>query len=202
VLRNQLKAPAQASASWPWPLSMRALGGWHIERADGALPTSGKESKRLIELLHLLVAAGNTPLQQDKLADELWPDADGDAARNALDNALHRLRKWLGGDDRIVLRHGALALNPQRCWTDVAALEHALASLSICAVNDVVSIVQQIRLLYRGPLLPEADAAAISARRAAMAQRVQRGLHLAAERLASAGLHDGAQAVRESLPNL
>jgi LuxR family transcriptional regulator, maltose regulon positive regulatory protein len=202
VLRNQLKAPAQASASWPWPLSMRALGGWHIERADGALPTSRKESKRLIELLHLLVAAGNTPLQQDKLADELWPDADGDAARNALDNALHRLRKWLGGDDRIVLRHGALALNPQRCWTDVAALEHALASLSICAVNDVVSIVQQIRLLYRGPLLPEADAAAISARRAAMAQRVQRGLHLAAERLASAGLHDGAQAVRESLPNL
>ena len=55
--------------------------------------------------------------------DTLWPDAEGDAARNALDNALHRLRKWLGGDDRVLLRQGALALNSARCWTDVAALE-------------------------------------------------------------------------------
>ncbi len=100
-----------------------------IERADGPLPTSRKESRRLLELVALLAAQGENPVSLNQLADALWPDADGDAARNSLDNALHRLRKLLGGDDRVVLRQGTLALNPQRCWTDVAVLDRHLTAL-------------------------------------------------------------------------
>ncbi|MEO5772479.1 MAG: winged helix-turn-helix domain-containing protein, partial [Burkholderiaceae bacterium] len=176
VLRNQLKAPLNAGPVWPWAIRIQALGGWEIERSDGPLATSRKESKRLIELLHLLVAQGNTPLPQDQAADALWPDGDGDAARNALDNAVHRLRKWLGGEDRIVLRHGALALNRERCWSDVQALEAALDSLESGALKDAAAQQQSIRQLCRGALLPGDERAAIALRRNALQQRVQAAL--------------------------
>ena len=172
VLRNQLKAPPQAGPAWPWSIRIHALGGWQIERSDGPLATSRKESKRLIELLHLLVAQGNAALPQDQAADALWPDADGDAARNALDNAVHRLRKWLGGEDRIVLRHGALALNRERCWSDVQALEAALDRIESGALEEGVAQVQEIRQLCRGPLLPGDEQAGIVTRRNALQRRV------------------------------
>ena len=205
ALRNDLKAPPQAGSAWPWALKLRALGGWHVERSDGPLPVSRKESRRLQELLHLLVAQGDAGVAQDALADELWPDADGDAARNALDNALHRLRKWLGGDDRILLRRGALSLNRQRCWSDVAALELALSRLEACAVDETAARVATIGALYRGPLLPGVALAGVAARRAALHRRVQRLLQAAAERLGGAGKAEDAAVVtaaRESLPDL
>ena len=176
VLRNQLKAPPQASAAWPWAIRIHALGGWRIERSDGPLPTSRKESKRLMELLHLLVAHGPSALPQDRVADTLWPDADGDAARNALDNAVHRLRKWLGGEDRIVLRHGLLALNPQRCWSDVQALQVALDRLDGAALEDRAPLLQDLRRLDHGALLPGTEQAAIVTRRNELTRRVAKAL--------------------------
>jgi len=173
VLRNQLKAPPQAGPSWPWAIRIHALGGWQIERSDGPLATSRKESKRLIELLHLLVAQGNAALPQDQVADVLWPDADGDAARNALDNAVHRLRKWLGGEDRIVLRHGALALNRERCWSDVQALHAALDRFENGAPEEAAAQLKIIRQLYRGALLPGDEQAGIAMRRNELQRRVQ-----------------------------
>ena len=184
VLRHDLPAPLNAGVSWPWAVTVRALGGWHIERADGPMPASRKESRRLLELLQLLVAHGSAPVQQDVLTDALWPDADGDAARNALDNALHRLRKWLGGDDRILLRQGALCLNSARCWTDVAALDLALT----IALNGAPAA-QGLLRLYPGPLLPGNDSPVVAARRSALHGRVQRVQRM----LADAG---------ESLPDL
>lgn len=173
VLRNRLKAPPRAGPAWPWALRIHALGGWQIERSDGPLATSRKQSKRLIELLHLLVAQGHAGLPLDRAADALWPDADGDAARNALDNAVHRLRKWLGGEDRIVLRQGGLALNRERCWSDVQAVEAALDRLDgQDAVHDAEAR-REIRRLYRGPLLPGDGPPGIVARREALHRRVQ-----------------------------
>ncbi len=188
VLRHDLAAPPGAGDRWPWAVTIRALGGWHIERADGPMPSSRKESRRLLELLQLLVAHGSTPVPQDVVTDALWPDAEGDAARNALDNALHRLRKWLGGDDRILLRQGALSLNSARCWTDVAALEVALISAMNPARDDSTAAPQPApppawRQLYPAPLLPGNDAAAVAARRTALHRRVQRALAISGESL-------------------
>jgi LuxR family maltose regulon positive regulatory protein len=203
VLRNDLKAPPEAGNAWPWALKLQALGDWHLERSDGPLPVSRKESRRLQELLHLLVAQGNAAVRQEALADELWPEAEGDAARNALDNALHRLRKRLGGDDRIVLRQGALSLNRQRCWSDVAALELALSRPEVCDIEETAALVKAIGALYRGPLLPGVALAGVAARRTALHRRVQRLLQTAAQRLCSAGMTEDAAALRvqgESLP--
>jgi len=196
VQRHDLPAPpgaAAVNAHWPWALTVRALGGWHIERSDGPMPSSRKESRRLLELLQLLVAHGSAPVSQDTLVDALWPDAEGDAARNALDNALHRLRKWLGGDDRILLRQGALSLNSARCWTDVVALEAALQALDDAPAAQLGPQLVALRQLYPGPLLPGNDAPAVAARRTALHRRVQRALQAGA-----AGTPGG----NESLPDL
>ncbi len=197
VLRNDLAAPPQADASWPWAVRIRALGALQIERADGPLPASRKESRRLLELLRLLVAQGDAAAPLDALADALWPDADGDAARNALDNALHRLRKLLGGDDRIVLRQGTLLLNPQRCWTDVRALDGLLDQLGSCAVEDIAARAAAVRQGYRAPLLADDTLPAVVQRRKALHQRVVRSLRTAAERQSAAGI---APAVRRNGP--
>ena len=125
--------------------------------------------------------------------DALWPDAEGDAARNALDNALHRLRKWLGGDDRILLRQGALSLNSARCWTDVVALEAALQALDDVPAAQRGPQRTALRQLYAGPLLPGNDAPAVAARRTALHRRVQRALQAGAT---------GADGGSESLPDL
>jgi len=205
VQRNGLRAPAQADVRWPWALRVHALGAWRIERADGPLPSGRKESRRLLELLHLLAAQGRTPIAQDALADALWPDSDGDAARNALDNALHRLRKWLGGDDRIVLRHGALHLNPQRCWTDVCALELALQNLQQATAEELPAALRTVRALYTGPLLPGVGLAPVVARRAALHRSVQQHLLRTGQALESAGNKRSAATARaalESLPHL
>lgn len=174
VVRNQLKAPPQADASWPWAVRVRAFGMLEVEVGGAPMASSRKESRRLLELLGLLAAHGNSPVPQDQIADALWPDADGDAARNALDNALHRLRKALGGDDRIVLRHGALALNAQRCWTDVGALERLLTGLDDAVARRRPDLVQQLRRLYRAPLLPGDTLPIVAARRETLQRRMQR----------------------------
>jgi ATP/maltotriose-dependent transcriptional regulator MalT len=174
AVRNQLKAPPQADGSWPWAVRVRALGALEVEIGGTPMASSRKESRRLLELLGVLAAHGNTPVAQDAIADALWPDADGDAARNALDNALHRLRKTLGGDDRIVLRQGALALNPQRCWTDVGALERLLIDIDGAAARQRPALVRQLRRLYAAPLLPSETLPIVAARREALQRRVQR----------------------------
>ena len=200
VLRNDLKAPPEAGAAWPWALRIRALGPFEIERTDAPLPASRKESRRLLELLRLLAAHGSAAVAQERVADALWPDSDGDAARNALDNALHRLRKMLGGDDRVLLRQGALQLNPQRCWTDVGALEALLMRLEACPAGEIASHASVIRALYRAPLLPDEPLPIVMERRAVLHRRVQRGLGEAADRLARAGLTEAASRLREPLP--
>jgi LuxR family transcriptional regulator, maltose regulon positive regulatory protein len=174
VVRNQLKAPPQAGEAWPWAVRVRAFGALDVEVGGAPMASSRKESRRLLELLGVLAAHGNTPVPQDQIADALWPDADGDAARNALDNALHRLRKVLGGDDRIVLRQGALALNPQRCWTDVGALEQVLSQIDVATALQRPALARQVRRLYRAALLPAETLPVVAARRDALQRRMQR----------------------------
>jgi LuxR family transcriptional regulator, maltose regulon positive regulatory protein len=174
--RNQLKAPPQADAAWPWAVRVQALGAFTVEVGGAPLASSRKESRRLLELLRVLAAHGNAPVAQDAVADALWPDADGDAARNALDNALHRLRKLLGGDDRIVLRQGALALNPQRCWSDVAALERTLGEIDRADASQRPALARRLQRLYSAPLLADNALALVARRREALHRQVQRAL--------------------------
>jgi DNA-binding SARP family transcriptional activator len=123
VRRYALPAPAGAGERWPWPVRVRTLGRFAIEHQGAPLPAARKESRKPLDLLKLLIAFGGEAVPVARLCAALWPDAEGDAARNSFDNALHRLRKLLAGDGHVQLWGGAVSLNASTCWTDLAALE-------------------------------------------------------------------------------
>jgi tetratricopeptide (TPR) repeat protein len=176
IVRNDLKAPPEAAVEWPWTIRLRLLGALEIERRGAPLPAARKESRRLLDLLRVLAAFGASPVSQERVADALWPDSDGDAARNALDTAVHRLRRLLDGDDIIVSRGGALQLNPQRCWSDVCEVEALLARLESAPPVERAEAAAALRRLYRGPLLPDEPLPLIAERRASLHRRVQAAL--------------------------
>ncbi len=72
-------------------------------------------TEKQLELL-FAVASVRRAVSDEELIDSLWPESDGDAARNSLRVCLHGLRKN-AGDARIVVRLGkGFALHP---WADV-----------------------------------------------------------------------------------
>ena len=84
---------------WPYPIQIRCLGGFAIDRdGDPVRASAGKAQRKPLELLWLLVAADGRGLAQDFVADQLWPDLDGDRAMHTLRTTLYRLRKLVGAD--------------------------------------------------------------------------------------------------------
>jgi DNA-binding SARP family transcriptional activator len=190
VRRHALPAPADAPATWPWPVRIRTLGAFAIER-EGAPPAAArKESRKPMDLLKLLVALGGDNVPVARLCACLWPDAPGDAARNSFDNTLHRLRKLLGGDRHLVLRAGSLSLEASTCWTDVAALEVCLAAAPAAAddAGAVSAWVDAVLALYQGAFLAGDDELAeVLVARERIESRVTRQVVAQGARLEAAG---------------
>jgi len=107
--------------AWPWPVKIRTLGGFTIERDGVPLSFTGKVQRQPLALLKLVIAYGGRDVSEARLIDTLWPETEGDAARVNLRSSVHRLRKLIGAD---ALRNedGRLSLDPARCWVDAWAL--------------------------------------------------------------------------------
>lgn len=100
-----------------------------------------------LELL-LTVASTQSAIGGDELADALWPEADGDAARNALYACLHRLRKRLG-DPRVIRRMGrGYALCPG-AEVDLWRLQSALAECARGSAREHVEELSQLDAAIR-----------------------------------------------------
>jgi DNA-binding SARP family transcriptional activator len=191
VVRHALPAPPDAGEHWPWPIRLRTLGAFGIEREGAPGPAPRKESRKPLDLLKLLLAlapSGGGPVPVERLCAALWPEAEGDAARNAFDNTLHRLRKLLGGERRVLLQAGALGLDAGACWADLAALDACLAALDApaCAADarQTLALAERALALYRGPFLAgEEDLAEIVSARARIEARFTRHMASAGSRL-------------------
>lgn len=103
---------------WPWPVCVYTLGRFEIHRAGKPLVLSAKTPRKPLELLSLLICAGQTGISREKIADKLWSDSDGDLAIRSLNTTLHRLRKLLGSNDTVVQKGDRLMLNSNLCWVD------------------------------------------------------------------------------------
>jgi LuxR family transcriptional regulator, maltose regulon positive regulatory protein len=124
IRRRALLAPAGlATDRWPWPLRIYTLGAFRVERRGETVRFSRKAQKRPLLLLMAMVALGARDVSASLLAETLWPDADGDAARAALGTTLYRLRHLLETDNSIVLNDGKLSLDPRLVWVDCQAFE-------------------------------------------------------------------------------
>jgi LuxR family transcriptional regulator, maltose regulon positive regulatory protein len=150
--------------AWPWPIRLFTLGRFQIVRDDVPVTFHGKVPRKPLAVLQMLVAGNHGGLAEAQLLDALWPDADGDAALQALAMALHRLRAILGVEGTLTRHAGRVALDPRVCWVDVHAFEHALtaAEQALTSVRPDASSGVEARHwtkkgaeLYRGPFLGE-----------------------------------------------
>lgn len=145
-----------------------ALGRFEVLVDGAALRFKGRAPLRALELLTALVAAGDGGANAGRLADQLWPDADGFDAYRAFTTTLHRLRRLLGGVDAVTLSAGRLSLNPQVCTVDAWEFERALRG---AADADAVAVVLDH---CAGPLLGDDPSPWAIAARARLEQLVAR----------------------------
>ncbi len=82
------------------------------------VPVALREAERA---LLFAIAYRPGPVSSDALADELWPDRDGDVAKNALRVCMHRLRRALGPIECVLRRENGYALR-----TDAAVDLHEM----------------------------------------------------------------------------
>ena len=174
---------ATVSDSWPWPVKIYTLGRFEITIGENPLTFGRKAPKRTLALLKALIAFGGIEVPEQRLADVLWPDLDGDAALGSLSAALHRLRRLLGTNDVIRQSGGMLSLNRQCCYVDALAFE---ARIDDSSGRSPIP-------LYEGPFLhADGDASWAVSMRERLRGKFIRAVILAGHNLEQAGAHEEA----------
>jgi LuxR family maltose regulon positive regulatory protein len=199
VRRRALPPPHQAGdavdlRAWPWPVQVFALGSAFSVKVDGAtLSFRGKSQKRPLEMLQALVAFGGVDVREETLAEALWPDAEGDAAAQAVSTTLHRLRRLLG-NDAIVRADGRLSLNPAQVWVDALACDQRWSSLDAA---DHAAVLASLAI-YQAPLLAGVASPWVFLGRERLARKYARAVLWSARALASDGDADPAVVLLEA----
>lgn len=111
------------------------LGRFELrEDGAGAGAPTGTQPKRLALLTYFALATPRGLHRRDALVALFWPDSGTDEARNALRQALHHLRQYLGdggletrSDDRVGLAPGGVACDALEFEAAVAAGDDARA---------------------------------------------------------------------------
>jgi LuxR family transcriptional regulator, maltose regulon positive regulatory protein len=128
IQRRRLVPPADRPAHWPWTVRVYVMGEFRLTR-DGELVNTGfKAPTRSLDVLRALAIARNHTCSLADLYEWFWPDAEGDAAKAACEQALHRLRKLLQLPEVLVQREGKLRLAPELVWVDLDGWELALSA--------------------------------------------------------------------------
>jgi LuxR family maltose regulon positive regulatory protein len=146
--------------SWPWPVKIYTLGRFELEVDGKPLSISRSQQKPLL-MLKALIAFGGEEVSEDLLADALWPEAEGDAARKSFDTTLHRLRKFFGNENAVRIQSGRLSLDPACFWTDIWAFERLTKEAASLRDEDdlkkssaAIGLYEKAVALYKGHFLP------------------------------------------------
>ena len=193
IRRRQLAPPESSPAQWPWALRLFVLGDFRMELNGAPVNPGAKPPTRSLDILRVLAIAKDHACSLQDIYEWLWPDADGDQAKAACEQALHRLRKLLSAPDLIVQREGRLYLSAQHTWVDLVDWEQKL-TLALRASQEAV--MQRALDEFGGPLFHSERAAAWAL---PAIERVRSKFIDLAGRLArkfeSQGNHAGARAV-------
>jgi DNA-binding SARP family transcriptional activator len=169
-------------------VQIRTLGGFEIGIDGEAVHFDRKTPRRTLDLVKCIVALGAAGAGRESIASALWPDAEGDAARSALEVTLFRLRRLLGHKSAAQLSHGVVRFDDSLVWIDAVEFE-AQADRAIGEDGTVgVEAAARALDLYRGPFLPsDDDTPWLLPRRARLRSRFVRLAVHAAERSIQAG---------------
>lgn len=106
-------------------LRLTTFGG--VSLLQEGVPHAGPGSqRRRLALLLLIAASGNRGISRDKILGYLWPESEPEAARHALHQSLHALRRSLAAD-HLFLGTTSLQLNPDVISSDATEFEEAVA---------------------------------------------------------------------------
>lgn len=155
---RNIAAPPNAPETWPWSVSIRALGPFALRRRGEVLASDSKAQKKPLELLKAIIALGGRGVPKEKLSDLLWPDASASDAATSLDVVILRLRKLLKNPDAIRVENGNVDLDSQHVWLDVWAFDRDVEALqTVLHGTSDAATVDRIGLAllahYRGPFL-------------------------------------------------
>ncbi len=178
-VRSQgLLPPDTRPVCWPWLLRIRLFDGFAIEGLATTVTHEGgkKGESKSMQILQYLAAHAPAAVSAQRMADSLWPEAEGDKAMRSLDVALTRLRQQLPDAALLVRSEGKIGFDISRVWCDThAALVHveqlrelatvngAQAGPEMSAMTDANAVRDHAQAhtalallsLYRGPALPD-----------------------------------------------
>lgn len=171
-----------SSSTWPWPVKIYVMGRFSLVLGNKQNTPSSKSQGRVITMLKLLIALGGREVAEQQISDQLWPDADGDQARQNFKTTLHRLRKLIG-QESLQMSEGRLSLDSHRVWVDAWALDRKLNKLESSDTNELLSLIGDLIDIYQGGLLPGESASWVLPARERLRGRFLRIIGQAAERL-------------------
>jgi len=149
---------ACVSEQWPWPVRIHCFGRLEIHCDGVPLALSAKTPRKPLELLTLLICAGRIGMSRDKIADRLWPDADGDLAQQTLATTLHRLRRLFANHNIVHLKGNQLVLNRELCWVDCWHFQWLVQRIAIARDKfTVAGLVAAALRLYAGTFFSDHD---------------------------------------------
>ncbi len=144
---------AYQAECWPWPLKIFTLGRFSILLNDHPL----EPGTRTLALLKVILANGGRDMPEARIIDLLWPDVDGDQGLSRFKITLHRLRKLLGGADRLLLKNHQLSLNQQYVWVDTWCMSRLFAEIeNLNGHKDTAKaahLLHRLLQIYRGDFL-------------------------------------------------
>lgn len=134
-------------------MEFRLLGPVEVLRGDRSAPLGGPKQRAV--LAHLLLRA-NDIVPTDRLIDQIWGEGPPDAARNALQSYVSRLRSALGDSGRLERRDPGYVLRVEPEEVDALRFEAQVRQArTLLDPEERVALLDQALALWRGPALAD-----------------------------------------------
>ena len=136
-------------------LKICVLGVFAMELDGRSLIVGAKTPTKALDIVRALAIARNRSCALEDLYEWLWPDAEGDLAKAACDQALHRLRKLLGKSVPLMQRDCRVQLPGAAVWIDIEQWESTVRSAlqPADAAGNCESRMEGALAMFTGPLV-------------------------------------------------
>jgi DNA-binding SARP family transcriptional activator len=157
--------PPYECENWPWPIKIFTLGRFGLVKEGTLVQSSTKGQQKPLSMLKALISIGGREVDAAKLADILWPEAEGDAASIAFKTTLFRLRRLLGLENAIQVKKGKVILDSRYCYVDAWTFERLVGkaeklwkeSQSKVSAEEAARMTDKAITMYRGSFLSADD---------------------------------------------
>lgn len=157
--------PPYECENWPWPIKVFTLGQFGLIKEGNPVQSSKRAQHKPLSMLKALIAFGGREVDEARLTDILWPEAEGDAAHSAFTTTLSRLRSLLEMENAIQVKKEKVTLDSRYCYVDSWAFERLVGKIeelwkqsqSKPSTEEVIRLTGKAIALYKGSFLSTDD---------------------------------------------